>query len=256
MLTLDHISHRFGKKEILNDVDLTIADGSFTAILGPNGSGKTTMLRLIANLITPSAGCVLIDGKAVSEYPVRQLAQKIAIVRQNAYTDIDFTAKQLVMMGRNPYQRPLQDDTPLDLQIVEQAMRQTKSWHLRDSLPTQLSGGELQRVMIARALAQQTPILLLDEPTSSLDVCHQFESMELLRTINREQGKTILIVLHDLNLALRYCPETILLYNQQLYFHGPTAEALTPKNIATVFSITAIATPDSQLSLQPMPAGQ
>ena len=116
-------------------------------------------------------------------------------------------------MGRNPYQHHLQNESQEDWDIVENAMKQTNTWHLRFSLPSQMSGGELQRVMIARALAQQTPVLLLDEPTSNLDIAHQFEIMELLSAINRNEHKTILIVVHDLNLALRYCPQALLLHD-------------------------------------------
>ena len=118
-------------------------------------------------------------------------------------------------------------------------MRQTNTWHLRMALPSQMSGGELQRVMIARALAQQTPILLLDEPTSNLDIAHQFEIMELLSDINRNEGKTILIVVHDLNLALRYCPSTLLIHNHGLHSQGSTSETLIPNNIQKVFGVHA-----------------
>ena len=118
-------------------------------------------------------------------------------------------------------------------------MKQTNTWHLRFSLPSQMSGGELQRVMIARALAQQTPVLLLDEPTSNLDIAHQFEIMELLSAINRNEHKTILIVVHDLNLALRYCPQALLLHDQSLLYQGPTPDALTPDRIRVAFGVRA-----------------
>ena len=239
MIEVRHLDCSFGKKDILSDIGFNVADGSFTAILGANGCGKTTLLRCIAGLLTPQRGTVAIDGKPIGEYNARQRAQKLALVQQHPQTDIEFSAFETVLMGRNPYQRHLQNESQEDWDIVERAMKQTNTWHLRLSLPSQMSGGELQRVMIARALAQQTPILLLDEPTSNLDIAHQFEIMELLSDINRNEGKTILIVVHDLNLALRYCPESLLLHDKSLLFQGPTADALTPERIQTVFGVQA-----------------
>ena len=168
------------------------------------------------------------------------MAQRVAIVQQHPQTDLEFSAFETVLMGRNPYQRRLQNESQADWDIVEQCMRQTNTWHLRFALPSEMSGGELQRVMIARALAQQTPILLLDEPTSNLDIAHQFEIMELLRDINRSQHKTILLVIHDLNMALRYCPSALLLHQRRILFHGPMTNALTPENILTVFEVNAM----------------
>lgn len=237
MLSISHLSFSYGKKEILNDITFDIAPGSFYAVLGANGSGKTTLLRCMAGLLKPQTGNVVIDQKPLDSYSIRQIAQKIAFVRQQPQTDIDFSAFETVLMGRNPYQRHLQNESQKDWDIVEQSMKQTNTWHLRMSLPSQMSGGELQRVMIARALAQQTPILLLDEPTSSLDIAHQLEIMELLSTINKEQNKTIIIVVHDLNLAMRYCPSTILLHGHKLMLQAPTKQALTPENISKVFNV-------------------
>ena len=249
-ITVQHLSYSYGQKAILNDLSFDIAEGSFHAILGPNGCGKTTLLRLIAGLLTPQHGTVLIDQKPVGSYPAKQLAQRIAFVQQHPQTDFEFSAFETVLMGRNPYQRHLQNESQADWDIVEQAMQQTNTWHLRMALPSQMSGGELQRVMIARALAQQTPILLLDEPTSNLDIAHQFEIMELLRDINRNEKKTILIVVHDLNLALRYCPLALLLHNHSLAFQGSIEETLMPDNIQRVFGVNA-AIHDGNIILTP-----
>ena len=240
MIEVQHLECSYGKKEILNDLSFIIDDGNFTAILGANGSGKTTLLRCIAGLLEPRQGGVIVDGKPVGTYPARQRAQKIALVQQHPQTDIEFSAFETVLMGRNPYQRHLQNESQEDWDIVEHAMKQTNTWHLRMSTPGQMSGGELQRVMIARALAQQTPYLLLDEPTSNLDIAHQFEIMQLLADINRTEGKTILIVVHDLNLALQYCPQCLLLHDKSLLFQGPTADALTPERIQTAFGVRAM----------------
>lgn len=237
MIDVSHINCNYGKRTILSDLSFHIPQGSFYAIMGANGCGKTTLLRCIAGLLRPSSGEIKLSGRAINEYPIRELAKTIAFVQQHPQNDLEFSAFETVLMGRNPYQRHLQNESQADWDIVEQCMKQTNTWHLRFSLPSQMSGGELQRVMIARALAQQTPILLLDEPTSNLDISHQFEIMELLCRINSEEKKTILIVVHDLNLALRYCPKTILLKDKSIHFMGDTEEALTPSKISDVFGV-------------------
>lgn len=240
MIEIKNITCRYGAKLILDDLTLNVEEGTFLAIMGANGCGKTTLLRCIAGLLKPTAGTIAINGTAISHFTPRQMAQRVAIVQQHPQTDLEFSAFETVLMGRNPYQRRLQNESQADWDIVEQCMRQTNTWHLRFALPSEMSGGELQRVMIARALAQQTPILLLDEPTSNLDIAHQFEIMELLRDINRSQHKTILLVIHDLNMALRYCPSALLLHQRRILFHGPMANALTPENILTVFEVNAM----------------
>lgn len=236
MICLQHITVSYGERRILDDLDLSFGEGRITAVMGPNGCGKTTLLRLVDGLLEPSAGRVLIDGMAVQDYPARQLAQKVAFVRQHQRTDFEFSAFETVLMGRNPYQHRLQNESQEDWDIVERCMKQTGTWHLRLSKPAQMSGGELQRVMIARALAQQTPVLLMDEPVSNLDIAHQIEVMRLLRDAS---GKTVLIVLHDLNLALRFCDDLLLLHDSRYVYHGPVAGGLTPENIQAVYGVEA-----------------
>ena len=236
MITLDHIQVCFGDRRILDDISAEIAGGRITAVMGPNGCGKTTLLRCIGGLLQPSSGRVLVDGKPVHDYSARALAQKEAFVRQQSQTDLDFSAFEIVLMGRNPYQRRLQNESQADWDIVEQCMRQTNTWHLRLAQPGQMSGGELQRVMIARALTQQTPVLLMDEPVSNLDIAHQFEIMHLLR---EAREKTIVIVIHDLNLALQFCDDLLLFHSGKLLYQGPVAGGLTPENIRTVYGVSA-----------------
>lgn len=233
MIELQHITVRFGKREILNDINADIAGGRITAVMGPNGCGKTTLLRCIGGLLEPTAGQVLIDGQRVQDFSARALAQKVAFVRQQAQTDFEFSAFETVLMGRNPYQKRLQNESQADWDIVEQCMRQTGTWHLRMSKPHEMSGGELQRVMIARALAQQTPVLLMDEPVSNLDISHQLEIMRLLRNTD----KSVIIVIHDLNLALQFCEDLLLFHEGRLLYRGPLAEGLTPENIRTVYGV-------------------
>ena len=233
MITLEDIHVGFGSRTILDGISARLAEGRITAVMGPNGCGKTTLLRCIGGLLHPSQGQVLIADRPVGSYTARQLARQVAFVRQQAQTDFDFSAFEIVLMGRNPYQHHLQNESQADWDIVEQCMRQTGTWHLRLARPAELSGGELQRVMIARALAQQTPVMLMDEPVSNLDIAHQLEVMRLLR----QAAKTTVIVIHDLNLALHYCDDVLLLHEGGLLFHGPIVEGLTPDRIATVYGV-------------------
>lgn len=239
MIRLRDLSYGYDGRPILSHLDARIEPGAFYALMGPNGCGKTTLLRLIAGLLAPRQGSVSIQGRDVLDYPARQRAQCLALVPQHPLTDFEFSAFETVLMGRNPYQRRLQNESQADWDIVEQCMRLTHTWHLRFSRPSQMSGGELQRVMLARALAQQTPIMLLDEPISNLDIAHQFEILGLLRDINRQQRKTILLVIHDLNMALQYCDRLLLLHDGAIRYQGPIGQGLTPQNIADVFGVRA-----------------
>lgn len=234
MITLDHIKVSFGNHCILDNISAELAPYRITAVMGPNGCGKTTLLRCMGGLMNPDEGRVLIDGQLVRNFTARALAQKVAMVRQQAQTDIDFSAFEIVLMGRNPYQKRLQNESKKDWDIVEQCMRQTNTWHLRFARPAEMSGGEMQRVMIARALAQQTPVLLMDEPVSNLDIAHQLEIMRLLRNASE---KTVAIVIHDLNLALQFCDNLLLFHDGKLLYNGPIAEGLTPENILTVYGV-------------------
>ena len=234
MIKLEHIGVRYGDRVILRDLGAEIAEGRITAVMGPNGCGKTTLLRCIGGLLQPTEGQVLIDDRRVSDFSARARAQQVAFVRQHAQTDFEFSAFETVLMGRNPYQHHLQNESQEDWDIVERCMRQTGTWELRMAKPAQMSGGELQRVMIARALAQETPVLLMDEPVSNLDISHQLEVMRLLRTA----GKTTVIVIHDLNLALHFCDDVLLLHDGGLLYHGPIANGLMPSRIETVYGVS------------------
>ncbi|MBQ0016186.1 MAG: ABC transporter ATP-binding protein [Bacteroidales bacterium] len=240
---LDNVSLGYDSSTVLQNISLQIEPNSFYAVMGPNGSGKSTLLRCLARLISPSAGSVSLNGKPIAGYSYKALAQQVSLVPQHVDIDVEFSAYQLVMMARHAYLRPLHDEGPEDLAIVEQSMRQTGVWDLRDKHLAQMSGGERARVLIARALAQQTPIILLDEPLANLDVAHQFDILQLLQQIHIQQHKTIMLVVHNLNLALTYCPQLILLYNHQVHYQGATCEGLTSQRIAQVFNIEANVTP-------------
>ena len=240
MIELKDVTYGYTDKAVLRNVSVRFEAGGMYAVMGANGCGKTTLLRLVAGILQTHSGQVTVEEKNVRQYSAVQLARRMAYVRQYPQTDFEFSAFETVLMGRNPYQRRLQNESQHDWDIVEQCMKQTNTWHLRLAKPNQMSGGELQRVMLARALAQQTPVMLLDEPVSNLDIAHQFEILELLRTINREEHKTILLVIHDLNMALRYCPQLVLLHQGGICYHGATDQGLTPENIRNVFDIQAL----------------
>ncbi len=237
MLNIKDLSFSYGKRCILHHINTAIADGEMCAIMGANGSGKTTLLRLIASLLTPISGTILYNDTHICQMPARQRAKLIALVSQHSNTSFNFSAEDIVLMARTPYQHPLQADSDNDRAIALEAMRLTHTEHLRKAYPNELSGGELQRVMIARALAQQTPIILLDEPLANLDIEHQLNIMQLLSDINQQQHKTILIIVHNLNIALQYCPHLMLLHDKQILYHGPTCQGLTQDNIRKVFNV-------------------
>ena len=188
MIELKDLSYGYARKTVLEGLNVRFEEGGMYAVMGANGCGKTTLLRLVAGLLVPDRGEVLVGGCRVDSYSARELAQRMAFVRQYPQTDFEFSAFETVLMGRNPYQRRLQNESQEDWDIVERCMKQTNTWHLRFAKPGEMSGGELRRVMLARALAQQTPIMLLDEPLANLDLAHQYEILELLRNINRNDG--------------------------------------------------------------------
>ena len=239
MIEVRNLSYAYGKKEILNDMSFGIAEGDFCAIMGQNGCGKTTLLKCIANLLPVKGGAIFINGKDSNAYSIKKLAQQIAFVPQHTPMDFEFSAFETVLMGRNPYQTHLQNESQKDWDIVEECMKKTNTWHLRFATLSEMSGGEMQRVLLARALAQQTPIMLLDEPLSNLDISHQFEIIKLLRDISQNENKTILLIVHDLNIALRYCKSLLLLHNHSIVYHGDIDKGLTPQNIKDYFGVDA-----------------
>jgi iron complex transport system ATP-binding protein len=237
MIEVNRLNYTIGEKQILKDINFQIEKGKIYGILGNNGSGKSTLLKALSRINPIKNGKVFINQKDINLYSSKHLAQTIALVPQQTNLIFDFSALQITLMGRIPYQKPLYADSQEDLEIVKQSMLRTNTWHLRDMNAKNLSGGEFQRLIIARALSQQTPILMLDEPISSLDIRHQFDIMELLKQINKETNTTILIIIHDLNLAMRYCDEVILLNQGELVAKGESKQVLTQENISKHFGI-------------------
>jgi iron complex transport system ATP-binding protein len=237
VINVNNLSWSYNGGFCISDIDLQIKEGSFTGIIGPNGSGKTTLLRNISSSLKPRKDTVYIENKDILSYSTRHLAQKMSFVPQSTQVDFDFTVLDIVLMGRNPYLGRLQDEGEIDLRIAREAMEVTGTLNLHNRKITSLSGGERQRVIIARAIAQQANIILLDEPISHLDIRHQIEILNLLEQLVKEHHKTVVTVLHDLNLSARYCNYLILLDNGRIYCKGTPAEVLTPENIQNIYGI-------------------
>lgn len=238
MLSVKKLNFSYDKKPVLDDLSFDVSAGGFCAVIGPNGSGKSTLLKALSGLLDGDVrSSVSVDGRALPEYAPMELAKKVAYVSQRMDIVFDFPVFDTVMMGRHPHQSRWETGTPHDREVVEAMLHKTGLLHLKDRMLTQLSGGEVQRVMIARAMAQQTPVLLLDEPLSNLDVSHKFEVMNLLRTLNREQNVTVLIVVHDFAFAKQFASTTLLLKEGRMQAYGKTDEVITLDQIRAAFDL-------------------
>jgi iron complex transport system ATP-binding protein len=237
MIAIDKLNVTLSERPILKGISLTIEKGRFYCIAGPNGSGKTTFLRSLLNVLPVAKGYINIESSDINSYSQRKLARIEAIVPQNTYPECEFSAFDVVLMGRAPYLSPLQNESSKDIRIVKESMEITNTWHLKDQPVRCLSGGEKQRVIIARALAQQTGILLLDEPVSNLDIHHQVEILNLLKKLNVEKGITVIAVLHDLNHVFAYSNQVILFNRGELVAVGKPENVLTAENIKNVFAV-------------------
>ena len=226
--------------EVLHGVSLTGESGTFCGVIGPNGSGKSTLLRVIGGVARPWSGCVLLGGRDISLMSPRQAAQLVAAVGTSEAMIFPFTAEETVLMGRSPHLRFFASETALDAAKAHEAMKRTGVAHLAGRRITALSSGERQRVLIARALAQEPKVLLLDEPTAHLDVNFQVEIMELVSALAHESGIATIAVLHDLNLAGRYCDQITMLSSGQVAAQGVPREVLTEENLLDVYGVRAI----------------
>ena len=239
MISVKNLTFSYDKKPVLDGLSFDVSAGDFCAVIGPNGSGKSTLLKALTGLLPGDVRtAVSVYGQPLSDYTPMALAKKVAYVSQRMDIVFDFPVYDTVMMGRHPHQSRWETGTPHDREVVEEMLRRTGLLHLKDRMLTQLSGGEVQRVMIARAMAQQTPVLLLDEPLSNLDVSHKFEVMNLLRTLNREQNVTVLIVVHDFVFAKQFATTTMLLKDGTIQSFGKTGEVITLDQIRTAFDLS------------------
>ena len=241
LLWADNVSFRYapGAPLVVDGVSIRLASGTLAGILGPNGSGKTTLLRLLSGTRRPTAGRVLLDDQPLAQLSRREAARQIAVVPQETELAFEYTAIEIVLMGRHPHLGLFTVEGPADVRIAEQALAATGSIELAHRPFHQLSGGEKQRVVIAAALAQSARLLLLDEPTASLDLGYQLEVCGLLQQLNRDHGVTMAISTHDLNLAAAICRELILMRHGRIVAMGPTIEVLTPENVRRVYDVEA-----------------
>ncbi|MEE2636986.1 MAG: ABC transporter ATP-binding protein [Acidobacteriota bacterium] len=249
MLCASSISYAYGDAEVLHDIDLRVEVGNLVGILGPNGSGKTTLLKLLAGLLTPTHGHVTLDGIEVTRCARQEVAKRLAMVPQATELAFDYTAFDIVLMGRYPHLQAFELEGPSDINIVRRMLTLTGTSHLEDRTFRTLSGGEKQRVVLASALAQfdsgssgtaeptTNRVLLLDEPTSSLDLAFQLATAELLGRLNESQATTVVLCTHDLNLAAGLCRELVLLRDGKLVAAGEPAAVLTPETVGAVFDV-------------------
>ncbi len=236
-LLVEDLTLGYKDRVVIESLDLTIPPGRITAIVGANACGKSTLLRSMSRLLAPRAGHVLLDGKEVHRLPSKELARTLGLLPQSPIAPEGITVSDLVGRGRHPHQRMLSRWSREDDEAVAEALEATQTVDLADRPVDELSGGQRQRVWIAMALAQRTDLLLLDEPTTFLDVSHQVEVLDLLTDLNRSLGTTIVLVLHDLNLAARYADHLIALASGRLHAAGTPERVLTPETVHVVFGL-------------------
>ena len=245
-LIADNLVFGYGRgQEILRGVSFSLESGALAGILGPNGSGKTTLLKLLTGAARPASGAVLLDGQPVGSLSARALAQKMALVPQRSEVSFDFTALDVVLMGRQPHLRRFQSESAEDVAIARAAMERLGLSELSARRVSQLSGGEWQRVILARALCQKAGILLLDEPVSSLDIRHQIDTLRLVRELVRKEGVACACVLHDISLAAHYCDVLCVLHEGRVYASGAPGDVVTSKMLREVYGIAAAVTRDA-----------
>ncbi|MCA8093787.1 ABC transporter ATP-binding protein [Burkholderia anthina] len=242
-LSADAVTLRYGERTISASLSVAIPDGSFTVIVGPNACGKSTLLRALSRLIAPAAGRVVLDGKHIMALAPKEVARRLGLLPQSALAPEGITVADLVARGRYPHQSFLKQWSDADEKAVAEAMQATDVAALSDRLLEELSGGQRQRVWIAMVLAQQTPILLLDEPTTFLDIAHQIELLELLADLN-DAGRTVVAVLHDLNHACRYASHLVAMRDGRIVAQGEPAAIFTERLVEDVFGLPSVIIPD------------
>ncbi|SCX80658.1 ABC transporter ATP-binding protein [Alkaliphilus peptidifermentans] len=239
ILTVDGICMKFKEKVILDNVNLSVEKGEVVSIVGPNGCGKSTLLKILSRNLSPQKGNVCLHGKSIKHMKPKDLAKKLAFLPQSRSVSSDFSVETLVSYGRYPHLGFSNRLKAMDLEIVDWAMDKTRVLELRNRTVNTLSGGEAQRTWIAMALAQRPDILLLDEPTTFLDISFQLEVMELIKELNQTLGLTIIMVLHDINQAVRYSHKIYALKNSTISHHGHAHQILSHQFLSGVFNIDA-----------------
>lgn len=234
-LQVEQISYSYDHKQVIDQIDINIRAGEFVGIIGPNGSGKSTLLKNLYRVLKPNSGSIQFDGEELQRMHTKKLAKKLGVVGQEHSIPFDFKVNEIVAMGRSPYKKLFDHDTAEDKAIIERALNYVGLLELANESFSNLSGGEKQRVIIARVLAQKTDFLILDEPTNHLDIHHQFQMFDLIKGLNI----TVLSAIHDLNIAAMYCDRIYVLKEGKMYMSGTPEEVLTASLIKDVFGIDA-----------------
>ncbi len=255
-MDIKDITFSYDKKvNTLNGVNSTIDIGKVTTIIGPNGCGKSTLLSVMSNNNHPQSGQVLLDGKELADFKPKELAKKLAVVHQQNNAPSDMTVEKLTSYGRIPYKSLFSSTTDEDDQAVEWALECTNLTDKRKVPIDELSGGQMQRVWIAMALAQKTPYLFLDEPTTYLDIYYQYELLELIKSLNRTHGMSIVMVLHDINQAIRYSDTIIAMKNGEIVVKGAPSEVITAQTIKEIYGVDVIVKTDKETGMYIVPIG-
>lgn len=240
LLKIANLSAGYFGEDIIKGISLEINAGDFIGIIGPNGSGKTTLLRLCSKVLHPRKGKIYFDNNDIFAMDLKGFCRKVAFVSQDISTGFSFSVMELALMGRIPHLKRLQFETKKDIEICERALALTDSSGLKEKIVNELSAGERQRAIISRALAQEPVLLLLDEPTAHLDIGHQIQVMDLLKKLNHQNNLTIIMILHDLNLASAYCNRICLLDNGNIFKEGQAEDVLTYENIEAVYKTVVL----------------
>ncbi|MBN2240761.1 MAG: ABC transporter ATP-binding protein [Dehalococcoidales bacterium] len=235
ILDVQNLILAYGRVEVIHDMSFSVNKGEMLGLIGPNGSGKSTLIKALSHVLNPKSGQVFLEGQDVSKIYRSSLARLMAVVPQTPILPSSFTAFEIVLMGRNPHMGLLRYESERDLQITYQAMARTSTVKFADRRIGELSGGEIQRIVISRALAQQPEIILLDEPTANLDISHQLDILDLIKSLCTRNQLTVVITVHDLNLAAQYCDRLVLIKDGVLHAMGTPKEVITPENIGEVY---------------------
>ncbi|MFD4784534.1 ABC transporter ATP-binding protein [Rhodococcus qingshengii] len=244
-LRAEKIELRYADRTIVDELSLEIPDGGFTVVVGPNGCGKSTLLRALGRMLTPRSGRVVLDGNNIRSYRTKEVARRIALLPQSPLSPGAISVADLVSRGRYPYQSMLRQWSPEDEHVVSEALNEVGMRYAADQLVDELSGGQRQRVWIAMTLAQRTPVLLLDEPTTFLDIAHQIEVLDLCSQLH-QSGRTLVAVLHDLNLAARYATHVVAMRSGKIVMQGSASDVFTPELLREVFDLEALVLEDPE----------
>jgi iron complex transport system ATP-binding protein len=248
-LEINNIALSYNHAPVVKDLSFTLQPGELVGIIGPNGCGKTSIIKALSRVLNPRSGQILLEGINLQHYSRSALARLMGVVPQNPSLPETFTVAEVVLLGRNPHLGLLRNESCHDLEISWQAMERTGISHLSERRMSEISGGERQRVTIARVLAQEPRIILLDEPTANLDISHQIEILDLIKDLCREKELIVLIALHDLNLAAQYCDRLILMKEGQIQVEGKPREVITASNIKQVYGTESYVYPHPENNL-------